>query len=163
MRAILVLVIPSVALAACADAGGYPSLSKRPFETGAVRPPPPAPPIPPSDAALRQRIAQRLADAEASVQPFNQAVGRAESAVSVSGGSGSESWINAQLELSRLEIVMAPSREALAALDDERRLLMDAGNPDDRAALEAALTAVEAIEAGQSQRTATLSRQLSGR
>jgi hypothetical protein len=146
-------VFPFVAFAvltACADAGTYPSLAKRPFETGQPASPllPPQQALP-SDPALRDRVVNQVRKAEAGVSDFNAALAPAQTAARNAGAENSESWIEAQMAVSRLERTLFAARDALAALDDERRVATS-DNPGDRAAIEAAIATVEAIDARQS-------------
>jgi hypothetical protein len=145
-------VFPIVAFAlltACADAGTYPSLAKRPFEAGQPAPLPPSMPALLPDSALRKRVADQLRKAEAGVSDFKEALAPAQTAARAAGAENSESWIEAQMAVSRLERTLSPARDALAALDDERRLAIS-DNPEDRAAIEAAIATVESIDARQS-------------
>ena len=76
--------------------------------------------------------------------------------MAAAGPSGSESWIAAQLDLSRLEATLEPARAALSALDGERRGVVTTGSTVDLAALEAAIAEVEAIDSAQSKQVADL-------
>ena len=143
------LILPLILLAACAGQGEFPSLAKRPVETAPVDPPPPPAP-PAADAALAKRLDDARATAGAGRAAHEAALAPARVAVQAAGPSGSESWIAAQLELSRLEATLEPARAALSALDAERHSIVSRGNPADLALLEAAIAEIEGIEARQS-------------
>jgi len=143
-------------LPGCASQGSFPSLAKRPFESAPTAPQP-APPAPPaSDPALRQRIEGHLKSAQAASVLFDRDAAAVQSAVAASGPRGSESWINAELMVSRLETRLAPARDALSGLDDERRLMLAGAHPDDLAFLESSIAAAERIDARQSEQVQQL-------
>jgi len=141
-------------LSGCAAPGEYPSLAKRPFE----KPQPALPDVPvappqASDAALLGRIADALKLARGGVPDFQAALIPARAAAERASGSvpESEAWIDGQLMVTRLESTTGPARDALAALDDERRLLDQHPGSPDAPALQAAIAEVEAIDARQSE------------
>lgn len=149
---ITAILIPAL-LSACADPGAYPSLAKRPFEKPpAARPEAPPAPPPASDAALLGRIADALKQARDGVADFEAALPSARAAAEHASGAAPESyaWIDGQVMVTRLVRTTGPARDALAALDDERRFLDQHPESPDRAALQAALTEVEAIDTRQS-------------
>lgn len=152
MKHFLVVLIPAL-IAGCAAPGDYPSLAKRPFEKAPANPPSPPPEVAiPSDPALLGRIADALKQAREGVSDFEAALLVAREAAKRGSGmaEGSDPWINAQLAVSRLERTLEPARNALAALDDERRIIdLHPGSPD-HAPLEAAIAEVEAIDMRQS-------------
>lgn len=134
---------------ACADQGAFPSLARRPVENAGLAPAAPAPVVP-ADAELAKRIVFAIAKAKDGVEAFDLSLGAAKAAVTRPGGSESEAWIEAQLAVTRLETTLAPAREALSALDGERRGVVSNGNEADLAALETAIATVEAIDSRQS-------------
>ncbi len=140
-------------LAGCAVSGEYPSLAKRPFEKPPANPtsPPPAAVVP-SDPALQGRVADMLKLARAGVADFDATLPAAREAVRRGTGAaeGSDPWIEAQMAVSRLERTLEPARNALADLDDERRILDQHPGSPDQPALEAAIAEVEMIDARQS-------------
>ena len=148
----LVLIVPAL-IAGCAAPGEYPSLAKRPFEKPPSNPSPtPVESTIPSDAAVQARIADALKKARDGVADFNATLPLARSAAERGTGTpeGSDPWIDAQMAVSRLERTLEPARNALADLDDERRLLDQHPGSPDQPALEAAIAEVEMIDARQS-------------
>lgn len=147
------LILIAALLAGCASPVGYPSLARRPFEKPPANPaPPPVESAVPSDPALLGRVADAVKLAKDGVPDFEAAVPAARDAAQkgVGAAQGSEPWIAAQLAVTRLERTLEPARNALAALDDERRYVDQHPGSPDRAALEAAISEVEAIDARQS-------------
>ncbi len=140
---------------ACADQGEFPSLARRPVEIAGLTPPPP-PAVVPADPALAQRVAFATAKARDGVEAFELSLGAAQTAVARAGGSGSETWIAAHLAVSRFQTTLAPAREALSALDGERRGVVSRGSADDASALEAAIAEVETIDGRQASETRKL-------
>ena len=105
-------------LAGCAPSGSFPSLAVRPIERElASEPQRPAPPEAPSDPQLVSRVAELLGQVRQGEAAFRTALRAAQRATASAGGAGSESWISAQQEISRLEAVRAPTVAALAELD----------------------------------------------
>jgi hypothetical protein len=162
LRAILSLAT-LLALSACATTGDYPSLAKRSFETVAAEPPAPPPaPIIPADASLQTRIAAALTLAQNGAGAFAAALADANSKANVALGAASESWIAAQLSLSRAERTLEPAANALANLDSEKTKLMLASPASpDMAALDAAIGQVAEINATQSEALSRLGARLS--
>jgi hypothetical protein len=144
-----------VLLVGCSSKATFPSLAPRPFELKAagaepvVPPPAPVEIIIPSDPNLLSRIAAALSKAEAGHHEFETALAAARRAALSGGGRGSEAWIGAQMQISRLERIREKTTNALAALDVEKRQLILAKPSVDRQALESALLRVQAIEAVQ--------------
>ncbi len=132
-------------IAGCAPSGDFPSLAVRPVERDlAAAPERPAPPEAPADAQLTARIAELLAQVRQGESAFRAALPDAERATRAAGGAGTESWVAAQQEISRLEAARAPTVAALAELD---RLGIERGNmPTAATDLQALLAANE--EAG---------------
>ncbi|HKT85135.1 MAG TPA: hypothetical protein VJQ77_03495 [Novosphingobium sp.] len=122
-------ILPLV-LAACSNAGGYPSLALRDFEHGngrvcgtakpaAPAPEPEAPPLPPASADLRSRLDGLVSAARQADRQFKAQQGTAESAVARGAGTAtaSDSWASAQIALGKLETVRNAAVAALAELD----------------------------------------------
>lgn len=153
MKRCLVVLIPAL-ISACAAPGAYPSLAKRPFERPPVASPvAPVAPAVPSDAALLGRIADALKQARDGGPDFETALPAARAAAERASGASQESdaWIEGQVMVTRLERTAGPARDALAALDDERRFLDQRPGSPDIPALQAAIAEVEAIDARQSE------------
>ena len=129
--ALPLLTLPLVG--ACAAAGPFPSLAPRAVErdlTGGSAPagcpdfpeaePTPAPAAPPPvnpDPQLGARATELLTAARAGEADFAAALPRARTAAQAAGGPGTESWVAAQQEISRLEAARARTVDALAELD----------------------------------------------
>jgi hypothetical protein len=143
----IALLLPLVAAAACTGRADYPSLAPRPIETVRFAVAPSAePPAPPAETS--PDIAVQLAAAEAARDDFAAQLALAERTVSAAGPAGSESWIEAQNAVSRLDRAATPAAVALGVLD---RLMIDAAAAPQGAppALAEAWEQVSAIVAGQ--------------
>lgn len=150
----------AILLAGCVSQGPFPSLAPRPAEREDwTEEPVRTAPAVADDPALRTRIAALLEEARAGRRDFDADFGAAERAAARAGPEGSDSWIEAQQAVSRIEAAMARSGEALAALH-QLRLESEArpASAADRAALDAAITEAEAIAAGERERIDRLSR-----
>lgn len=113
-------------LSACAEeAGGYPSLARRPAErvsgTSDVVPAIPSAPLPPAPPSpeLSARLAGLVQQAEAAHQRFNSREARARGLVSAAAGAAvaTESWAVATVALADLESARSDAMIALADLD----------------------------------------------
>lgn len=138
-------------LAGCVSRGPFPSLAPRPAEQEdwAEEPVHTAPAVA-DDAALRTRIAALNADARDGGRAFEADVAAAERATAHPGAEGSDSWIEAQQAISRLEASRGRTMDAAAELHQLQ--LARTGQPTsatDLAALDAAVEAVNAIAARQ--------------
>jgi hypothetical protein len=147
---------PSIAVAAglllagCMAEGPFPSLAQRPAEREPIREPERPQPQVPSDSSLRSRISDRVAQARSGQQAFEAAAGSAEAAARAAGAQGSDSWVAAQEQISRLEAARAPTTRALADLDAlalERASI--ATSETDWAELNAALSEVQRLAQAQ--------------
>ena len=159
----IALLLAISALAACVPQGDVPSLAVRPAERDRTTLPPVRPTLDvPSDPALGQRIAELQRDAAAGDRAFDAAFGPTEAAIVRAGAPASESWVEAQLALSRLEAARNDTARALTELD---RLAIDRAavptNEADYAAILEAIAAVEAIAALQQRRLDGLRARLS--
>jgi len=106
-------------VAACAPPGPYPSLEPRPIEKAlADTEEPPAEAPLPDEAGLPVRIAALTAQVRKGQSEFDAALPAARAAAERAGGAESESWVEAQQALSRLEAAGAVSGKALADLYD---------------------------------------------
>jgi hypothetical protein len=136
--------LPALILSACAaPQGEFPSLLRRPYETNA----PVSVPLPASTAVAAVLPAALLAKAEALFARHNAAhdayralLPQTGDAARTGSGSteGSEAWVNAHLQVSRLDKARADSKAALAEMDRMITAQMDTdiqGNSADIAAL----------------------------
>lgn len=104
-------------LAACAPQGSFPSLAPRPIEQLAMDEPVRAVQGAPDDPELRGRIDTLLTEARRGSTAFAEALPEAVGLADAAGAPGSESWIEAQQALSRLEAARATTLDALTELD----------------------------------------------
>ncbi|HEU0135480.1 MAG TPA: hypothetical protein VFR28_11715, partial [Allosphingosinicella sp.] len=117
-KSLLAMLMPVAAAAGCAAPGPYPSLAPRPAEKAYAEDAEERKPTPqPDDPALASEIDGLLAAARAGGAEFDSAFPAAQSAAVRSGAAGSDSWIEAQQALSRLESARARTTAALADLD----------------------------------------------
>ena len=165
LRPSLALVVSALALAGCVAQDGFPSLALRPAEREVSFEPPVRSPVEvPSDPALRARIAELQGRAAAGNRDFEAAVGGVTALAGAAGPAESESWVEAQQALSRLEATREPTTRAMSDLDQLALARADmATNADDHAAIDAAVAAVGAIAERQQQRIDRLRAHLGGR
>jgi len=158
MKALPILL--AALLAGCVSQGPFPSLAPRPAESEDwTEEPVRAAPAVADDPALRARIAALLDEASAGARDFDADFGAAERAAARAGAEGSDSWIEAQQAISRLQASRGKTDEAAAELHEMR--VARSGQPTsaaDLAASDAAIAAAEAIAARERQRTDRLSR-----
>ena len=177
MQTRLFRVFPAVLLAlplvgGCAAQGTFPSLAPRAVErdlTGGSAPagcpdirapaadptlaaPPPVNP----DPQLGARTAELLAAARAGQADFAGALPQARAAAERAGTVGSESWVAAQLEISRLEAARARSVDALAELDS--LAIRRSGVPVSEEDYQAVLAAAQEVRALTQAQQAELDR-----
>lgn len=117
----LIPLCAALTLSACATPqGDFPSLERRPFETAtpevAVAPAAPTELTPELTEKVKAITVRHLAANES----FNRALPRVQGIAQRAAGSaqGSESWVNAHLELSRLDHGRTGSVAALGELDE---------------------------------------------
>jgi hypothetical protein len=168
-RPMLALLLTPTLLGACAQSGSFPSLAPRAAERAAAAPTAggqaaaePAPPA--ADPALATRLDQLVAAARQGQQAFAAALASAEGVIARAGAPQSESWIEAQVALSRLEAARSPSVVAQADLDALVRERNRAGAPPseaDAAAIAAAAEQISALVAAQNEQLARLGARLS--
>ncbi|HEX8241598.1 MAG TPA: hypothetical protein VF574_17815 [Allosphingosinicella sp.] len=114
----LAILLPLVLAAGCAAPGPYPSLAPRPAEKAYADDAEERKPTPqPDDPALAVEIDRLLAEAKAGGAKFDSAFPAAQAAAGRAGAAGSDSWIEAQQILSRLEAARARTTAAQADLD----------------------------------------------
>ena len=164
-------------LSACASEGETPSLAPRPMEYElAGRPLPPclagaapaapagsAEAAPADDPQLAAHIETLLGNARSGQADFAAALPGAQRSASRAGAAGTESWIAAQQELSRLEAARARTASALAELDS--LFLARSGAPasaDDLQRIGAASEEVRALADAQDAEIGRLNAALSG-
>ena len=155
----------ALGLCGCVAQDGFPSLAMRPAERQVSFEPPVHPHVEvPSDSALLARIGELQGQAAEGERAFRGALGAAESAAGAAGSAESDSWIEAQQALSRLETTRAATTRALSDLDALRLARADTPiSEQDYAALQAAVESVEGIAEAQQARIDRLRRQLGGR
>jgi hypothetical protein len=174
LRAALLLAF--AALSGCAGAGNFPSLAPRAAERGlpggmALAPcidgtpaaPAPAtqdsaPPAP--DPVLRARVEELRSAARAGDAEFTTILVRARAVVTAAGAAGSESWVAAQEQLSRLQAARDRTASSLSELDGLglQRSASGGGNEQDRQLVAAAEAEVSEL----AERQATELNRLSG-
>ena len=155
MKRLIVLALP-LALAACetATSSGGPSLARRSAEAIDPRLPVEVPiDGRAANPALAARLAALLSEARESAAAFAAEEPGARSAASAAGAPQSESWIAAQLALSKLERTRAPFTRAFAEVDELRSASARSGatSPADVAVLEAAAAELQGLAERQSE------------
>ena len=141
-----------LAAAGCAAPGPYPSLAPRPAEKAYAEDADERRPTPqPDDPALAAEIDRLAAEARAGGGAFDAALPAAQAAAGAAGGAGTESWIEAQQALSRLESARARTTAALADLDRLTVARASAGTlgDGDRERLRAAVAEIQALSDAQ--------------
>lgn len=128
-------------LAGCAERGPFPSLAQREVEREnrfdePVRTPPAAAP----DPALAAAVSELLGQARQGQSAFGELLPAARASAAAAGAAGTESWIEAEQALSRLEAARAPTVIALAELD--RLSIKRAGRPTESGQFQALMAAV---------------------
>jgi hypothetical protein len=118
IRPLFASLLLAAAASACAPPGPYPSLAPRPIEKALADSDeaPPPPPLP-DDAALPARMQALIDEARRGESDFAAALPSARAAAGKAGAEGSDSWIEAQQALSRVEAARAVTVGALADLD----------------------------------------------
>ena len=164
-------------LTACAAQGTFPSLSPRAaeYELAGREPPPCLPaavveaePTPstaiPEDPQLALQLAELIGNAQRGEGEFQALLPQARTAVGRAGASGSESWIAAQQEISRLEAARAPTADALGELEalTVARASDSATNEADRQRIRAAAEEVGRMAEAQRASINALTAALSG-
>lgn len=142
-------ILASLMFTGCAESGAYPSLAPRAAEERHRIPQKPiSQPIVAADEALQQRLATLRAKAQEGEAFFRRMYAQLGPMAAAAGPPQSESWVEAQQALSRLEGARTDTVFALAELDalaisisESRRPLSD----DDRAALATTLQEVNAL------------------
>lgn len=115
-RCSLVL-LPLLATAGCATGGEFPSLAPRPVEQLSFEEPVRVDPPIAADAALRSRASGFVQEARGGEEAFQAAYSAALPRVRSAGGAGSDSWVQAQEAISRVEAARNATSGALADFD----------------------------------------------
>ena len=164
MRFAPLLLLGLPLLSSCAAEGETPSLAPRPMEyelSGRPLPPclagdagaAPAPVVAPSppDPQLAAQVETLLATAKQGQSEFAGILGRAQASAAKAGAAGSESWISAQLDVSRLEAARVRTADAAAELDALvlARSGAEATNPQDLQRVTAAADEIRALAEAQ--------------
>ncbi|HWH22402.1 MAG TPA: hypothetical protein VNT25_03800 [Allosphingosinicella sp.] len=133
----------ALALASCASRGSFPSLAPRPAEGLSNEEPVRTPVAVAPDRGLAGTIARLIGQAREGQRAFERALPRAREAASRAGAAGSDSWVEAQQALSRLE---AARKDTIAALAELDRLTVErAAVPTNAAQFEALQATAEAV------------------
>jgi hypothetical protein len=150
--------IPLILLASgCATEGDFPSLAPRPVEQLSFEEPIKVDPPVAADPALRGQTNALLARAGEGDRAFENAYAEALPRVRAAGPTGTDSWIQAQEAISRVEAARIATTTALAELD-----LLIADKSDEPvndaiwAEIEVARTRAQAVAADQSRRLDSL-------
>jgi hypothetical protein len=161
----ILLLAAAFAPAACAPPGPYPSLEPRPIEKAlAASEEEPVAAVPADQPALPARIAALLGEARRGAAEFDAALPAAQAAAAGAGAPESDSWVEAQQALSRLEASGAMTGKALADLDalalseTQARVL----SPGDIERLEAAVREAQALAARQKAEAARIQARIGG-
>ncbi|HEX8225701.1 MAG TPA: hypothetical protein VF605_17965 [Allosphingosinicella sp.] len=156
-------ILTLLAAAACAAPGPYPSLAPRPAEKAYAEDAEERRPTPqPDDPALAAEIDRLAAAARSGAAEFDSALPAAQAAAGGAGGAGSDSWIEAQQALSRLEAARARTTAALADLDRLGVERTSAGRlgEGDRERLRAATAEIQGLADSQADRLRRLGESL---
>ena len=146
-------------LTGCASSGSFPSLAPRPIER-ALAPPDVEPPraVIADDPQLPARLQAFVAAGRGGQADFDAELTAARRAVGRAGGRGSDSWVEAQQAVSRLEVARATVANALSELNAyavERAAAVPL-SPGDRDRIREANAALQAIADGQQTELAAL-------
>ena len=140
-------------LAGCISPGPFPSLAQRPGENDPIEEPVRAAPAVANDASLRARLAELVGQARQGMAAFNLAYGPAERLARNAGASGSDSWVEAQQALSRLEASRGETTSTASELDQLNRARADLPtSAEDKAAIDAAIAEVDRLAEEQTTR-----------
>ncbi len=149
----------ALALAACVSQGPFPSLAPREGEQLAIEEPMRETPVSADDPALRPAVAALLSEARDGARRFDADFAAARGLIARAGAEGSESWVEAQQAISRLE---AARNRTTSAVDDLHQLSLARADrptsPADQQAIDAAIAEAERIAADQQARMDRLAR-----
>jgi hypothetical protein len=128
-------------------------LAQRPGENEPIEEPVRTAPVVADDASLRARLAELVGQARQGMAAFNDAYGPAERMARNAGASGSDSWVEAQQALSRLEASRGETTGTASELDQLNRARADLPtSAGDQAAIDAAIADVDRLAAEQQAR-----------
>jgi hypothetical protein len=128
-------------------------LAQRPGENEPIEEPVRTAPVVADDASLRARLAELVGQARRGMAAFNDAYGPAERMARNAGASGSDSWVEAQQALSRLEASRGETTGTASELDQLNRARADLPtSAGDQAAIDAAIADVDRLAAEQQAR-----------
>jgi hypothetical protein len=150
--------------AGCAAPGDFPSLQPRPIERALAEADAAPDPVPlPADAETVGRAESLLAEVQGGGRGFEALLPEAKRRVAAAGPSGSDSWVEAQQALSRLEAARAATVKAMADLDAFAVAQADKGaNPATVDQLSAVIARGQAIADAQRAEMDRLQASLSG-
>lgn len=156
---VLVFSCAAAGLAGCVSSGPFPSLAPRPDERLAIEEPVREAPQIADDSALRVRINTLVSEVRSGGAEFERDYDSAARALSRSGAEGSDSWVEAQMALSRIETARGRTDAAAAELHQIAvARAAEPTSPGDQAALQAAIEEADGIVAAQQARVNRLRR-----
>ena len=160
----ILAVTAALPLAACVPQGEFPSLAMRPAELDRSTEAPVRPPVEvPADAELRSQVEALHRRALEGDRAFDATYGPTEAAVAAAGARESDSWVEAQQALSRLESARLETMTALAELDQLAMARVDQPTSEaDFAAINQAIGDVERLALAQQARMDRLRARLGG-
>jgi hypothetical protein len=157
--------LPIALLAGCAPQGDFPSLAPRPVEKAfADSAEEPVRPVAADDPALPARLDTFVAAGRRGQADFDGDLEAARKAVARAGTSGSDSWIQAQQAISRVEAARSATANALADLDAFAIEQAKAHplSPSDQDRIRRASEQLQAIAREQEEAVAALKSRLGG-
>ncbi|HEY0627430.1 MAG TPA: hypothetical protein VGD10_11960 [Allosphingosinicella sp.] len=140
-RALAPTLLAALLVGGCTQQGSFPSLRPRAVERLTTDEPVRPVPVVAADAGLEGQVSGLLADARRGQAEFESLLGPTRAVVGRAGSAGTDSWVEAQQALSRLEAARALTVTALAELD--RLSLERAGQPTNSAQYGGLVEAVE--------------------
>jgi hypothetical protein len=159
------LILTSLALGACAPAGGpFPSLQPRAAEAIDPRVPVVRPmndrPVDPALAAKLAALVSQAHDGDAAFQPI---AANADRVTQNAGAPQSEGWIAAQEAVSAAIAARGPTARALGDIDASGAVALQTNRgiaPNDLAAIQSAAAEVGALDRRQAERIKALQQRL---
>jgi hypothetical protein len=164
-RLALAAALALASLSACARPGDFPSLAPRPIEKAlAESEEEPAPQPPADDPQLPARLDAFVQAGRRGQAAFEAALPAARAAVARAGAPGSDSWVEAQQALSRVEAGRAAVAGALSDLNDYAVAQAKARplGPGDSRRIGEATEALQRIAAAQQREVEALQARLGG-